>query len=139
MLTAPVAAPAAAGVNVIGTVVDAPGGRAVATGEPAVNCAEPLTANGGSRVIAKPLPLVTVIFDVAGAPAGTTPKLRLVDAVNVAAATPTAKDASPEQPFASVARIVALNEPGAVGMPDTVPAAEIIRPVGSAPADTMNA
>ena len=102
-----VAAPAAVGVNVMGTVVNAPAASVVAAGGPAENCDEPVTANGGSNVTEKPLVFVIVTDDEAGEPTTTTPKLKLggVD-VSVAATMAMVKDDSPEQPLASVARIV---------------------------------
>src|SRR5262245_32099687 len=103
------APPAAAGANVIGTSVDAPAARVVVAGDPAENCAAPVPEipNGGSSVTAKALVFVIVTGSVEGEPAMTTPNARLVGAaVSVAAAMPMVYAACPEQPFASVARMV---------------------------------
>ena len=136
-----VATPAMVGANVIWASVDAPAASVLVPGRPAENCAAPvpLIENGVLRVTEKLLVLVMVTGNDTGEPAVTTAKLRVVGlAVSVAAMTPIVKDASPEQPLASVARMVTGYDPAAVGAPATVPVEASESPGGKLPVEVVN-
>src|SRR5262245_64858103 len=82
-----VATPAVVGVKVTGTSVDAPAANVVVAGDPAENCEEPLTENGGLSVTAKLLVFVMVTGSVAVEPTVTTPNERGVGAADSVAET----------------------------------------------------
>ena len=89
MPTVAVDAPAAVGVNAMGTVVDAPAASVVVDGEPAVNCDEPVMVNGVTSVTSNVLVFVMVSDELPDDPTVTMAKLTLVgDAVIVAETMP---------------------------------------------------
>src|SRR5262249_8851610 len=128
--------PIADGVNVTCALVAMPGPSTVATGAPTVNCAAspPLMASGALSVIGNPLVLVMVTGIVPSEPRNTVPKSNgdgesAIDAAWIV----TEYGNDPAQPCASVAVTVKVNVDAAVGVPNSTPAPENVKPVGIAP------